>query len=349
MFDKVPVYDVSDFLPAYKPSLHTFDIVIWKKELQSPFKYASDRKWIFAIVELNSTQLNIYKLNNIDNIEQYLHRFITGSTGKTTNLNIKNPLHCFLSTQDSLAVPFEIIQPYLGQLKKSYTLQGAKAGSAIDYHKKEFTLRLRCELNQFLFSFLNLKRFVNFFADFQTCAELSLPIEERGSLKIFKTVPIELSRFRVENFDGFYNSLSEKEAQENLNIFRKKTIEAVYLKDKDAIKEQENLSISSNIIPEKALYLSSDKYIDEHLIFSLTCIKKLEARKSWKGDIILTGNFSDKKLKQFQTKNNINRLVIDVEMFERFRKLVSSKNINLKNDCKKFKMIGCKLVEERGS
>lgn len=63
-------------LPIYKPTLYYHDIILLKKELSSPFDIAKDRSWDLAIVEINSTQLNLYKLKNINNIQQYLWKLI---------------------------------------------------------------------------------------------------------------------------------------------------------------------------------------------------------------------------------------------------------------------------------
>lgn len=378
-------------LPSYKPTLLHHDIVLLKKELSSPFDVAKDRSWDLAIVEINSTQLNLYKLKNLNNIYQYIWKLIdnensidhkheikkkvitqdthlSSSSSSSSSFSNKSLME-FLLVNNSHTIPYEIIKHYTGAKIHSYTLQTCHIGSATDYHKKNYTLRVRIELHQFLLSFININKFNRFFNNVLIGIDLSKPLDER-TLPKEKTVPNEISRFRVQNFENFYikNCIN---SDHGLATYRRNTIDHTGLLNREELKFQMELaktrgrsnslplsstSSSSALISDSESYIGSppdykyspedpaNEFIDENLIYSLTCMKPLEAKNDWKGSMIITGNYKSKSLSKFKSKKSSNfgdKLFVDNTSCNKFSKIVLDQGLS----CKEFIVLADGLVE----
>ncbi|CCH46622.1 hypothetical protein BN7_6217 [Wickerhamomyces ciferrii] len=384
-----------DELPTYKPTLLYYDIVLLKRELNSPFDISKNRKWDIAIVEINSTQLNLYKIKNLNNINQYLWKLLDYNNDcmdsidekrslqqkiiKTdSNFTNKSLMECLL-LGNSKSIPLDIIEPYIGTRLNSYTLQSCKIGSATDYTKKNYTLRLRIEIHQILLSFINITKFNKFFNNILVAIDLSKPLELRSEPKE-KTVPNEMSRFRIENFQNYYqkNCINSN----SISNYRRNTINytSIINREELIIESQKNKqrsnslndlthsSISSNSIDSLVLLSDSEsldssgssgssdpkisfnniknEFIDENLIYSLTCMNSLEAKNDWKGIIIISGNHKSQKLSKFQNNEKDseykNKLFINNNSLEKFHKIISNDSIN---SCKEFVLMDVGLVE----
>ncbi|ODV77922.1 uncharacterized protein CANTADRAFT_91370 [Suhomyces tanzawaensis NRRL Y-17324] len=64
--DALPAYlPPNDSLPPYKPSLEYYGLALIKTEFTTPYHYNThDRRWKAVLLEINSTQLNIYALRD---------------------------------------------------------------------------------------------------------------------------------------------------------------------------------------------------------------------------------------------------------------------------------------------
>lgn len=371
--------------PAYKPTLLYHDIVLLKKELSSPFDVAKDRSWDLAIVEINSTQLNLYKLKNLNNISHYLWKLIDNGISTDQKHGIKKkPITqefnssfsnkslmewLLLNNTSNSTVPYEIIKPYIGAKINSYTLQSCHIGSATDYHKKNYTLRLRIELHQILLSFMNITKYNKFFNNIRIGMDLSKPLDQRH-LPTEKTVPNEISRFRVENFQAFYLKNCINLEQNNLATYRRNTIDHTELINKEELQTQVEFPRSNSVSLSNyssALFFSdsdsttistsssdhkyspedpANEFIDENLIYSLTCMKSLEASHDWKGPMVITGDYKSKSLSKFKSKKNSlfsDKLFVDNTSCNKFSKIVLDRAGT--SNCKEFIVLEDGLIE----
>lgn len=370
----------NEILPTYKPTLLYYDIVLLKKELSSPFDIAKDRSWDLAIVEINSTQLNTYKLKNLNNIQSYLWKLIDSqhSIDHKNKLRKKiisedddefsnKDLIQWLLINDRTGIPHDIINPYIGAKNNSYTLQSCKIGVATDYHKKNYTLRLRIELHQLLISFININKFNKFFNNILIGIDLSIPLDER-SLPKEKTVPNEISRFRIQNFQNYYMKNCWTSTNENLSVYRRHTIDHTSLElTRDEFQNQlrrqransicftnsSNSSIMTSDLEtsmeKPPSYDTSNEFIDENLIYSLTCIKSLEAKAAWKGKMTITGDYKNKSITKFMSKksnsSNIysDKIFVNNQSCKKFGKIIT--DVKQNHYCKEFVVLEDGLVE----
>lgn len=180
-------------LPSYSPSLHKYDLVLYKRELKSPSVPINEWSWHLAILELNSTQLNFYKVNELDKINKLLKKCIEFKSKIVKKINEKDSkflsdakfqsndlLKYLINNENSKdSIPNELIMPYIGDRIISFTLQYAKIGIAKDIHKRKNVYRIRLELEQFLIGFMNKKRFLHFHSDFKIARCISMLVEDR--------------------------------------------------------------------------------------------------------------------------------------------------------------------------
>lgn len=356
-----PSYEApSEILPGYSPALQYYDVIQWKKELQTPFQPDADRRWQLAIVEINSTQLNIYKFDNCKSIKSQVSRLFE-VYDCPLSLTSNDLIQHLTQHSNITSIPYHIIKPFIGERFKSYTLQTARFGSAIDYGKKLFTLRLRLEINQFLLNFLTLRKFVAFYNALKISSEVALPIEDRFESAKYKTVPSELSRFRVENLQEFYSSL-DKLNDKDLAKFRRNAIDTVYKeKRRSSVSTQSTVMSSIMSSSTESVFSSSsscfstsvdvklpmretDPFIDDCLIYAITCIKKLDATKSWKGKLVVSGDFTSEKLERLKATKNGERdkLFVRAGDFKTFQKLIHHKH----DTCKQFTIQEFSVAED---
>lgn len=189
-----------DSLPGYSPSVYKIGILSRKLEWLSPYEVASSRSWKNLIVELNSTQLNLYSVPL--NLESHLMAFSIDNFPDVTIDQYRNYPSLKLDEHD----PFnELNSPLTNRfdyefynccnrlnfprkLVRSYSLQHCKIGLASDYKKKSNVLRLRAESEQFLLAFQTTKDLIDWNLAINLAKDISLDIHER-ELPKYRTVP----------------------------------------------------------------------------------------------------------------------------------------------------------------
>lgn len=216
---KYPIAPVttSEDLPPYSPSVYKVGVAARKVEWLSPYEPSPNRSWKHVIVELNSTQLNFYRIPS--NLESQVLSFKTCTQGqeKTLNdfeqelsnidsyvtqaedleffklckrLNLVDSSACglssnFLATEDD---NHRLIKSKNKSLIRSYSLQHAKIGLASDYKKRSNVLRIRAESEQILLNFFSTKELIDWNTAVDIGKDISLDLTEREFPK-YRTVP----------------------------------------------------------------------------------------------------------------------------------------------------------------
>ncbi|ANB14307.1 hypothetical protein AWJ20_5272 [Sugiyamaella lignohabitans] len=139
-------------LPGYQSSIKKSGSLVRKMEGSNPFRPATKRSWTSVHVVLNNTKLDIYNI----------------SSRKSTN---------------SGGIGYKI-----GALIRSYTLQYAEVGLAVDYKKRPFVIRLRAEGEQFLLLSSSEQECVDWAHAIQMGIDLALPLDER-KIPLNQSVP----------------------------------------------------------------------------------------------------------------------------------------------------------------
>lgn len=192
--------------PSYTPSVEHYTVVSMKMEKLSPFEGANSRLWNNFILQLNSTQINFYSIDDelTKDIKNYRggdmfghHHFkgssdrhhatrslLTAFTGKPTYQFDKYDKEriCRIVAQDKSRF---LSNEYLCS---SYSLQCAKVGLPIDYSSRDFVLRMRCEGLQFLLQFSYVDELINWAMYLNMGISLSLDLELR-ELPTYRSVP----------------------------------------------------------------------------------------------------------------------------------------------------------------
>lgn len=156
-----------------------------KFELNSPYNASSHRSWQLVYVQLNNTQLNLYQVN----------RTSLNPTSHSKAMRLPrpapvNPVTLSGQTPDipvTAAMPRKltgtvVTQPgvsKVGKLIKSYTLQYAEVGTAVDYIKRQNVLRLRAEAEQLLLQTTSQQDHIIWVNGIQMGIDLALPLDER--------------------------------------------------------------------------------------------------------------------------------------------------------------------------
>lgn len=212
-------------LPEYSPSIYKLDIVLRKTEWLSPFEPCPSRSWNFVIMELNSTQLNFYAVpKSIEHEITVLRSHMLQSNIPVSGLSVKDRSvldssltlnwdlrfhkYCMdlgLIKNDrkedqllgSLSSPF-LVSRFKSKEKKlvrSYSLQHARIGLAIDYKKRANVLRIRVESEQILVQFPTTESLIQWNMALDTAKDISLDIEARDLPKD-RTLPRRRRRRR---------------------------------------------------------------------------------------------------------------------------------------------------------
>ncbi|OBA23937.1 hypothetical protein METBIDRAFT_10141 [Metschnikowia bicuspidata var. bicuspidata NRRL YB-4993] len=213
-------------LPQYTPAACKLGIFQRKQECVSPYDLSSNRSWKTVVIELNSTQLNIYAVSAqlekvLWNINSSFVEELDSNIGKVTPKSafsslITNSrdmkLRAFCERSGLLNAEFaesrriaatKSFSNALGlhskshstlqksskhQLIRSYSLQHAKFGLANDYTKKPNVLRLRLENEQFLVQFSSAKELIEWHLAMSIGKDVALDLNEREAPK-YRTVP----------------------------------------------------------------------------------------------------------------------------------------------------------------
>lgn len=237
-----PKYHVMDtplkneVIPAYTPAAYKITVACRKSEWLSPYEASLNRSWKNIVVELNSTQLNMYQIPTMlessflnfqrdEDTDEFLDTIHVMNddnlmSSVTTDRDIKfrnlcdaicyfepdTPEHRsdrpkFLSNKNAKS-------PSQGKLIRSYSLQYAKIGLATDYTKKSNVLRLRLENEQFLLEFSSAKELIEWNLGLSIGRDVSPDIQQREDPR-YRTVP----RRRRTQFVGstfYYDAISRK-------------------------------------------------------------------------------------------------------------------------------------------
>ncbi|KAI5854563.1 hypothetical protein BZA05DRAFT_318830, partial [Tricharina praecox] len=147
-------------LPPYTCSLHREAMFERKMELQSPFERAHKRRWKKCYLVLHGTKLEVHKARKIPWFARGLKK----------------------------ADPSKPAGWRAGPLLESYTLQLGEVGTATDYKKRHFAIRLRVQAVQFLISCRTLESYLDWLEALSAAIDVSPSLEER-SLPRYQTLP----------------------------------------------------------------------------------------------------------------------------------------------------------------
>lgn len=221
----------SDSLPPYSPAAYKIGMVAKKAEWLSPFQPASSRSWKNIIIELNSTQVNLYRVPS--HLESYLRSAYRLEDGCKAFGEVALESR-FTSQKDR---QFHSICSQLGvlplddtgmkqsssrifhkatsqsHLLRSYSLLHAKVGLASDYSKKPNVLRLRLENEQFLLQFHLTRDLIDWHLGLSVGQDVSPDIQAREVPK-YRTVPRRRrGQSCIINSAPFINNMRVKRAR----------------------------------------------------------------------------------------------------------------------------------------
>ncbi|CDH17421.1 uncharacterized protein ZBAI_09209 [Zygosaccharomyces bailii ISA1307] len=158
---RFPVYEyeeTSTVPPVYKPAVEQLTVVGVKCEWVTPYDPSPVDRWRNYIMEINSTQLNLYDID--PELTQGIKNYTSGAEEpQHTHLFSLSSKSCYQfnrADQERIAATISRNKSrYLhpNKLSKSFSLQCAKMGIPTDYTKRTFVLRLRCEQEQFMVNF----------------------------------------------------------------------------------------------------------------------------------------------------------------------------------------------------
>lgn len=189
-----------DSLPDYSPAVYKMGILSRKLEWLNPYEASSSRSWKNFIIELNSTQLNVYSVPG--NLEAHLMAFSIDHFPDVTVDQYRNYPSLKLDDND----PFRDFNSLLTnrydyefynccqrlnfpkKLVRSYSLQHCRIGLASDYKKRNNVLRLRVESEQFLLAFQTTKDLIDWNLAINLAKDISLDLHDR-ELPKYRTVP----------------------------------------------------------------------------------------------------------------------------------------------------------------
>jgi hypothetical protein len=134
------------------------DISCWA---HAAFEPAKKRRWKKCYLVLHGTKLEVHKPKKIP---------------------------FFSSARKAAADPARPVGYRPGTLLESYTLQLAEVGTATDYRKRHFAIRLRVQTVQFLISCKTLETFLEWLEALSAAIDLSPSLEERSDPR-YHTLP----------------------------------------------------------------------------------------------------------------------------------------------------------------
>lgn len=193
--------------PSYTPSVEHYTVVSMKMEKLSPFENATSRLWNNFILQINSTQINFFFIDETltKHIKNYRGGDIHDPSHHSKNASdrhhsARSLLNAFTTKTtyqfdkyDKERICREIAQNerrFLSneRLSKSYSLQCAKVGLPIDYSSRDFVLRMRCEGQQFLIQFSHVDELIYWAMYLNMGISLSLDLELR-EMPTYRSVP----------------------------------------------------------------------------------------------------------------------------------------------------------------
>lgn len=210
---RFPIYERSEnnFLPPYSPAVDGITVVSMKSEWTSPYEPSPTRNWKNFLMEINSTQLNFYHID--ESLTRGIRNYTNGPASFSSDFNSfsnDSHHHHFLSLYSKNTYQFNKADQewisnkvqtdkarYLSNDKifRSYSLQFAKFGIPTDYTKKTFVLRMRCELEQFLLNFSHVDDMIMWSLYLSIGIGVSLDLDFR-EFPNYRTVPRRRRRRR---------------------------------------------------------------------------------------------------------------------------------------------------------
>ncbi|KAH3665495.1 hypothetical protein OGAPHI_003681 [Ogataea philodendri] len=179
-------------LPGYIPTVYKVSALSRKLEWISPYELAPQRQWKPVVVELNSTQLNFYNRDVVPRPNG------DWSSGDATLYKSRLSTAQDLRDRDHFG-HIGLLNP--ANLARSYSLQYAKVGIAIDYKKKKHILRVRAETEQFLLEFPTVESMIEWYCCLNLGIDNSLDLNRREMPK-YRTVPRRRRRYRGRGSDS---------------------------------------------------------------------------------------------------------------------------------------------------
>ncbi|QLQ79629.1 hypothetical protein HG537_0C02760 [Torulaspora globosa] len=218
---RFPVYDCIEswspkaLPPKYKPAVEAFTIVSMKSEWLSPYEPSPCKQWRNFVMQVNSTQLNFYHID--ESLTAGIKHYSNGDSKLGSShshhshfLSLKTRSTYQFNKADQERITFNIDKnrdKYLSDDKivKTYSLQCAKLGIPTDYTKKTFVLRMRCESEQFLLNFSHVDDMIMFtmYLQMGICVSLDLDVREYPN---YRVVPRRRRRSRPKRRDGLFSS-----------------------------------------------------------------------------------------------------------------------------------------------
>ncbi|CDK26966.1 unnamed protein product [Kuraishia capsulata CBS 1993] len=215
----------NESLPSYSPTVYKLAILPRKQEWLSPYEAAPQRQWKDVIVELNSTQLNIYAVEPSDPKDTKKSKPLMGEESPSSDYK-----SCKRYSVYNSAFTGEVdLQNLLNfksnhmvgtaTLLKPYSLQHAKLGVAVDYKKRKHTLRLRCETEQFLLQFGGIQEMVDWYFSLAIGIDNSLDLSAR-EMPRYRTVPRRRRLRNTADMELLLRRHRHYSPQEVANLFR---------------------------------------------------------------------------------------------------------------------------------
>lgn len=218
---RFPVYDCIQGCspkavpPKYKPAIEAITVISMKLEWLSPYEPSQCKQWRNFIMQVNSTQLNFYYID--ESLTAGIKHYSNGDSKLGSShshhshfLSLKTRSTYQFNKADQERITFNIDknrEKYLSDDKivKTYSLQCARLGIPTDYTKKTFVLRMRCESEQFLLNFSHVDDMIMFtmYLQMGICVSLDLDLREYPS---YRVVPRRRRRPRSRRRDGLFSS-----------------------------------------------------------------------------------------------------------------------------------------------
>lgn len=167
-------------LPGYSPAVYQYTLILKKNEWNSPYESSTGRSWRNYIMEINSTQLNFYALDNLPILSKIK------KASKTKNYYEFSTIEFEFIMNEINKNPAKFINSKT--LVSSFSLQFTKFGLPADYKKKNNCLRLRIEAEQILLHFNSIDDMLNWSNYLSTGINVSLDLDLR-ELPKDRTVP----------------------------------------------------------------------------------------------------------------------------------------------------------------
>ena len=203
IYENIQPCSINEKPPIYSPTIEKFTIVSIKSEYLSPYEPSNSKIWKNFIMEINSTQLNFYYIDSslthriknyssgCESIGNGLYHLDNSTKAKFFNFNHKATYNFNKYDQEHICYQIQRYKKNFicqERLYKSFSLQFAKFGIPIDYNKKTFVLRMRCESEQFLINFAHVDDMINWTTYLSMGISVSLDLELR-EMPDYRIVP----------------------------------------------------------------------------------------------------------------------------------------------------------------